>query len=721
MMKDKRHIIRLLAAVLALVFLAGCGTAAGSLPEQNETAAPEDTATADGNTVQVNTVDEFLAEISSGKTISLAAGTYDLSTASDYGKNSHNPFYYWQPVFDDDRNESFELVITGVHNLQLTGAGMADVTIAAVPRYANVLHFTDCSGLKISRLTAGHTTAPGYCAGGVLYFSNCSDIVVDACGMFGCGTVGVDAENCTNISVTHSNIYECSNYAVYAYACRNVNIDGCEIYHNGTKEELGNAFSVIEVNSSDGFAVRGNYFHDNNCQYFLTSAYTKNAVFLSNRVERNVIMTAAFHLEQYSPIVDGCSFDSNFFYGYHECWYDGNRYYAVDSEGNPLDPDALRDMTYREIDPESVIQSVPTPMPNPTDVQAGGTIHVSTVDEFLAAIGPNRTIVLDAPFYDLSTASNYGSIGTAYYYWNEIYDGPELVISDVENMAIQAATGDRTACVIAATPRYANVLYFRNCTGISLAGFTAGHTQEPGSCAGGVLYFDNCYNTYVEACNLYGCGVLGIQTWQGAGLTVRDCEIYDCSQGGVSCYMTDGISFLNCCIHDVASPALQFIECGDLLWNDQPLENASYNVGKDMAPIPWHYGDDEPDYAQFYEPAFELSQADRDFIRSVQQDFADRNWESLADKLHYPISFSSAKGVVQADSREDFLAMNPGSLFTDYVLEGIEYGRAEYLPWSGAFGYIFNGTFGFNRYESTACHAAVAADGIPLVNCFFLP
>ena len=43
--------------------------------------------------------------------------------------------------------------------------------------------------------------------------------------------------------------------------------------------------------------------------------------------------------------------------------------------------------------------------------QAQLEIHVSTVDELIAAIGPNVDIVLDAELYDLSTATGYGTSG----------------------------------------------------------------------------------------------------------------------------------------------------------------------------------------------------------------------------------------------------------------------------------------------------------------------
>ena len=130
----------------------------------------------------VSTVDELIAAIAPDTTVTLAAGTYDLSTAATYGGDTGSPYTRWEPVYDGDRNESFELVITGADQLRLQGAGMDSVTVAAIPRYANVLHFVGCSGLGISRLTAGHTEEPGYCAGGVLWLENCTDADISFCG-----------------------------------------------------------------------------------------------------------------------------------------------------------------------------------------------------------------------------------------------------------------------------------------------------------------------------------------------------------------------------------------------------------------------------------------------------------------------------------------------------------------------------------------------------------
>ena len=40
--------------------------------------------------------------------------------------------------------------------------------------------------------------------------------------------------------------------------------------------------------------------------------------------------------------------------------------------------------------------------------------------------------------FDLSTASNYGSVGGEYYSWQASHDGPELVIHDLSGLSISA-------------------------------------------------------------------------------------------------------------------------------------------------------------------------------------------------------------------------------------------------------------------------------------------
>ena len=623
---------KLAALILALLFLTGCGTAA--LPQSAapapvpavepadappaadeavsaETDAPEEipavpdipeevpakpevpeeapvgTASSELGTpdssfgdsasvVKVSTVDELLSAIAPNTAVSLAAGVYDFSTASTYGRDTGSPYIRWEPVFDYDRNESYELIVSGVDNLTLRGAGLDSVTLAAIPRYANVLHFVGCSGLTLSQLTAGHTEEPGFCAGGVLLLEDCHDVDISFCGLFGCGTVGVDAVRCRDLAVRSSHIYDCSQYAVHADTGRSIRVTDCDVYGNGS--DVDAAFSLFEADSCDGFLVADCRVRGNASQTVLSSKYSRNVRFLSNRVEENLVYAQVFSLDQYPAVVDACSFENISFAGGvpFTGWYWNGGLAPCDPEGNELSPYALKNMTWQRVDP-ALTEPEKTDALSP-DVPVGGEVTVTTADEFLAAIGPDRTIILDTALLDLSTASDFGVLGGDYYFWRDWYDGPELVISGVQNLRIRSASDDPAACTVAAVPRYANVLAFIDCSGLELSGFTAGHTDGQGACTGGVLFFESCSDILVESCRLYGCGILGIEAMYCSDLSVSDCEIYDCSQGGVRLYLTDRASFAGCSIHDVMGAALSITECAGILWDSTELSDGWYDL-----------------------------------------------------------------------------------------------------------------------------------------------
>lgn len=584
-MKRYSDLIRVLAALLALLLLGSCGAqqqAPVSTPEiieaeENteitvETPEPEASDLAGDNVVKVTTVDEFLAAIAPHTTIELAAGVYDLSTASNYGMSTRNHNYRWNPD-QSYEGDGYELEIMGVEDLVIRGAGREETTIAAVPRYVNVIRFTNCADLSVEALTAGHTREQGICSGGVLYLENCRQIRVDGCGLYGCGTLGVWAYTSEDLSVTDSHIYECSSGAVEVTGCRNVTVDGCEIYRVG-KTQSWPGYALFAAHQCGGFRVTNCRIYDNNSDFLLLSDHVSNCFFLSNLLENNQL-SHAFEAFRFSPMVAGCLFADQ---SKIDSWYAGDGILAVDRDGMNLDDAALAAMRYERIDPASV--SFPdslTGEADPTEVPAGGTIIVTTPDEFLAAIGPDRTILLDGTDFALTKAENYGGIGTKYYYWSEVYDGKELVINGVSGLTIKAAADSPANTLLSVEPRYANVLRFIGCSDLHLEGFTAGHTRGQGECSGGVLYFEDCQDVYVSFCRLYGCGILGIWSNGGSGLTVDNCEIYECSYGGVWVDSTSNVSFSNCDIHDVPSPALSFYNSYGVIWNDWTYYDGSWD------------------------------------------------------------------------------------------------------------------------------------------------
>lgn len=670
-MEYKKSGARMLAAVLALVLLAGCGMAAGPAASASEVS----TAPTDDNAIRVTNVDELLAAIAPNTVIELAAGEYDLSIASNYGADTHSSYYSWNGVYSNNEDAA-ELVIQNVDGLTLRGAGLEATTIAAVPRYANVIRFVGCKNLTLSGFTAGHTTEPGFCTGGVLRLENCQAISVDSCGLFGCGTIGVDALDCSDLTVTASRIYECSCNAVALSRCRNVRVEDCDIDSHGVRAGQGESMMLFAADYSEGFIIHGCRIHDNAAQYLLRSYYSKNTLFLSNDVHGNRITTSMFLFDQYPAVVDGSRFETNDF----RFWVTDHRFDPVDVNGKPLEAAELNEMTLRDIDPDIAV--APVEAEKAAEVRPGGEIAVTTVDEFLSAIGPDRTIVLDGEVFDLSTASSYGFGAGEYYYWQESYDGPELVIQNADGLTIRTAADDAKATTLAAIPRYANVLNFSDCEDLVLTGFTAGHTKEPGACSGGVLSFQNCGGIRIEGMRLYGCGILGIQASQCTSIDVRRTEIYECSQGAAQFFQCDGLNLLDCDIHDVPSPAFRFTECGDKTWNGTPVDGLSgmYDVDENGNLTAFEFPREDQDdhfgaenlvnpFAEEQNVIYGSDTSQGSFAEFIQQAIVNDDWEALADRIAFPIQFFTTNYSFVIHNREEYLQMVQNGYFTSPFFE----------------------------------------------------
>ncbi|MBQ1820292.1 MAG: right-handed parallel beta-helix repeat-containing protein [Clostridia bacterium] len=169
---------------------------------------------------------------------------------------------------------------------------------------------------------------------------------------------------------------------------------------------------------------------------------------------------------------------------------------------------------------------------------AGNTVPAATVDEFLAAIASDTTVVLTGDVYNLSAASDYGVGGGNHYTWREVEDGYELVLRNLEHFRI---VGSENA-VIETDPRHAAVLEAEHCLGLSLSDLTVGHTKRPEKCSGEVICLTECTDTRIERCALYGCGSWGITAWYGENLTVTGSEIYECSSGALHIWECAGVS-----------------------------------------------------------------------------------------------------------------------------------------------------------------------------------
>lgn len=535
----KRIISFGLIFALCLGLLTGC---AGAQEETIATLEP----VAETEPV-VNTMDAFLAAIGPDRTVTLAEGTYNLADAADYGRSGSSAYYRWENVGD-----GYQLVLTGVDNLTIRGAGMEETFLEADPRDANILVLEKCFRVTLEDFTAGHTQEPGFCSAGVVDLQASMAVTLRRVGLYGCGCTGLSGGNSTDVQLLDSHIYDCSSSGVSLYRCDEVRIQNTKFSDIGHREEGG--YAVFSLSGCRDTMISG-------CE--ITGAITtalldswdslnltlKKCRFTDNRVTGNAFSLSA---DDYA-VMEDCMFGDNVI----RRWYsrEGWNGTFVNSQGQEITEAAMKKM-FATVTPQE-------PLPEQTTVEA------ATVDELLCAIAPNTRIVLTGKTYDLSTASDYAAGAGEYYYWAETADGPELVISGVDNMTIESADGVLTGHTITATPRYANVLRFEGCTNLRLAGFTAGHTPEPGECSGGVLRFDNCDTVAVENCGLYGCGVLGVWAVSCGDIQVKGCDIYECSWGGISLEYVSGASIENCTFRDLEGENIMAFECDEVFLDGQ--------------------------------------------------------------------------------------------------------------------------------------------------------
>lgn len=539
-----------LVGVIAIVFVAVCLVTS---PARKDAAAAGDTEpTASSDTVTVHNVDELLAAIAPDTVIQLEPGTYNLSGAKGYGLPSESPYYAWTEKYD-----GFELMLQNVKNLTIRGSGKVNTTLECDPRSASVINLKNCENVTLEDFTAGHTLELGQCSSGVIYLQNCTGVGMNRLGIYSCGMIGLQAADSKDISLADSDVYDCSSSAVQLASCEDVSIAGTRIYRIGSEEYGG--YTYFDISISQNVTVENCEISDSSLMTLAivhgSTVQMKGNLFSNNRTQQ-----AAFSLQSTcfdtQDIEANLVLDDNRFEGCSiRRWFsdDGT---VTDGAGNPLTYDQMNEL-------------YSTGATEPTQKQL--EIHVSTVDELIAAIGPNVDIVLDAELYDLSTATGYGTSKGDYYYWLDEFDGPQLVIDGVDNLTIRSNDGNVTGHTIAAIPRYANVLTFKACSYITLSGFTAGHTREPGVCAGGVLQFQDSTHVTVDNCGLFGCGILGVDAGYCTDIRVANCDIYECSQGGVRFQSTEGIVMENNTLRDLDGSDMSFYDCKDVTVNGETL------------------------------------------------------------------------------------------------------------------------------------------------------
>jgi hypothetical protein len=175
--------------------------------------------------------------------------------------------------------------------------------------------------------------------------------------------------------------------------------------------------------------------------------------------------------------------------------------------------------------------------------QTGKIITVDNADEFVDAIGPDRTIQLKGSTIYLSNVAS--SKRNTYFQFAEIWEGEhELVITGVSNMKI-IGLGDKPV-EINAKPEEGDVISFLNCSNIIIENVDAGHGPTKGGCDGGVFNFSNCKNITIDKSIMYGSGTFGIAAKDVEGLICKNSTIRGCSRSILVLENCNNSEFNNC-------------------------------------------------------------------------------------------------------------------------------------------------------------------------------
>lgn len=561
-----KRISALLLTLSLMLTLAACGGASAADAPQ-DTSIPA-TAPNEGPKV-VSNVDDFLAAIAPDTEILLAEGDYLLSSAKDFG-NSQNPFYTW---------EGDTLVLKNVSNLTIRGCGQGKTSILTEYAAADVMQLDQCKNVTLEGLSMGHTQRIDACEGFVLDLQGCEAATLNDLDLYGCGAIGLYSYDSRDIALQNCNIHDCSNSALALYDTTGLTARSSIFRSMGG--ELPASF-LFSINGCGDITITDCVFSDNYVGRLIDVSDSVSPVsFQNNQITGNRISGCMLSLVGENLILDGNVFEDN----QSRNWYGGGSAHAVDLEGNEL--------TFEE-ESAPVDESGTPGTAAPVSTGEQKQVHVSTADEFLAALDNDTCIILDTELLDLSTATEYAEAEKAtkdtfypnntyegytdHYYWENNNDGPSLVISDLHNLTILAEGTDRKAHTISATPRYAYVLTFENCSAITISGFTAGHTKEPGLCMGGVVAFRNCEDTLVDNCGLFGCGTVGVFGQSSRNMQVVNSEIYECSIYGIQLWDCDTVAISGTLIRDIGSeyfpdgPFFSFSESSNVTLDGESLD-----------------------------------------------------------------------------------------------------------------------------------------------------
>ncbi|NLV97986.1 MAG: right-handed parallel beta-helix repeat-containing protein [Desulfovibrionales bacterium] len=222
-------------------------------------------------------------------------------------------------------------------------------------------------------------------------------------------------------------------------------------------------------------------------------------------------------------------------------------------------------------------------IPDPKVDPSSNIITVSTVREFLEALGSNRTIILQPGQYKLSDFDPNEVLPSTMVegqdesgiVWKKEYDGHGLQLWGLSNLTIMAEEPGSVTLIV--DPRYVEVLTFIHCDTITLKNLIAGHS-EAGDCTGGVFYFSGSTNIHISDCRLFGSGVVGLTLNETKTVTMNTSTIFECTHRAMEISRSENITCNNSLFHNNAGGIFADTKSHDIVFESCAFTNNGRSI-----------------------------------------------------------------------------------------------------------------------------------------------
>ncbi|MCR5773254.1 MAG: right-handed parallel beta-helix repeat-containing protein [Butyrivibrio sp.] len=166
------------------------------------------------------------------------------------------------------------------------------------------------------------------------------------------------------------------------------------------------------------------------------------------------------------------------------------------------------------------------------DYEEQEEIHVSTPEELIDAIAPNRHIVVEAGKYDITdyVLTPTDKFLEDHAYWGYSSWWGEYGVCNVYNMTIEGEDANDRPEIVINSPYY-DVFVLNGCKDVTLNNLIIGHDAQKGECSANVLALYSSSGISGTNLDLYGCGAYGLYCSACTGVYIYDSCIHDCTYG----------------------------------------------------------------------------------------------------------------------------------------------------------------------------------------------